>query len=138
MHRADPVEAVETFWARVWQAPQDPEAIDDLVAEDFVIVNAGREIRGRQQFKQWVYSFLETIDDLEFQVVETFPSADGTRVCSLWELTGRNNGVMGTPADGQDIHLTGTAVWDVHPDGTLLRNRVERNAFELFQRLTGA
>lgn len=136
MSTVDGVAAVENFWARVWQSPQDPEAIEELVADDFVIVNAGTEIRGRAEFKAWVRSFLEVIHDLEFHVVETFQNHDGTRVCSLWELTGRNNGVASTEPDGQEIHMTGTAVWDVHPDGTLLRNRVERNAFELYQRLT--
>jgi hypothetical protein len=69
-------------------------------------------------------------------VVETFQNHDGTRVASLWEVTGRNRGFLGTPPDGSPIHLTGTAVWDVREDGMLLRNRVQRNAFELHQRLT--
>jgi hypothetical protein len=130
------VEAVETFWDAVWKAPQDPDAIDDLVVEDFVIVSGGAEIRSRAAFKEWVLGFQGAIDDFEFHVVETFQNPEGTRVASLWEVTGRNNGVMGTEPDGQPIHLTGTAVWDVREDGMLLRNRVERNAFELHQRLT--
>jgi len=132
----DGVRAVETFWQRVWTPPQDPEAIDELVHEDFVIVNAGNEIRGRAEFRAWVAAFQNMIEDFQFHVVETFQNHDGTRVASLWEVTGRNNGVLGTEPDGSPIHMTGTAVWDVHEDGTLLRNRVERNAFELHQRLT--
>jgi ketosteroid isomerase-like protein len=137
MSIVDGVAAVENFWARVWQA-RAPEAVDELVHEDFVIVNAGSEIRGRAAFKTWVEGFLDAVHDLEFTVVETFQNSDGTRVCSLWELTGRNNGIVGLEPDGRPVHLTGTAVWDVHPDGTLLRNRVERNAFELHQRLANS
>ena len=134
----DATEAVENFWARVWKAPQEPEAIDELVVEDFVIVSGGEEIRSRAKFKEWVLGFQAVIKNLEFHVVETFQNAQGTRVVSLWEVTGRNNGVLGTEADGAPIHMTGTAVWDVREDGMLLRSRVERNAFELYQRLTAA
>ena len=30
------VAIVENFWKEVWQRPQDPDAIDRLVHEDFV------------------------------------------------------------------------------------------------------
>jgi hypothetical protein len=134
----DGVRAVETFWERVWTPPHDPDAIDELVAEEFVIVNAGSEIRGREAFKAWATRFQETIDDFAFDVVETFQNHDGTRVASLWRVTGRNNGFMGTEPDGAPIHLTGTAIWDVREDGKLLRNRVERSAYELHLRLTSS
>jgi hypothetical protein len=134
----DATEAVENFWSRVWMAPQEPEAIDELVVEDFVIVSGGQEIRSRAAFKEWVLRFQAAISDLEFHVAETFQNAEGTRVASLFEVTGRNNGVLGTEADGAPIHLTGTAVWDVREDGMLLRNRIERNAFELYQRLASS
>jgi uncharacterized protein YndB with AHSA1/START domain len=38
----DAVGIAERFWAEVWQAPQDPDAVDRLVTEDFVISSAGR------------------------------------------------------------------------------------------------
>ncbi|MDF3308578.1 ester cyclase [Rhodococcus koreensis] len=130
------VHAVENFWARVWQSPQDPHAIDELVVENFVIVSGGETIRGRAHFKEWVLKFQSTVEDLEFIPVETFQNADGSRVASLWEMTGRNRGFMGTEPDGQPIHLIGTAVWNVRADGMLESNRVERNAWELHRRLT--
>ncbi|PQP25961.1 ester cyclase [Rhodococcus opacus] len=130
------VHAVENFWARVWQSPQDPHAIDELVVDDFVIVTGGEAIRGRDAFKEWVLKFQSTVEDLEFIPVETFQNEDGSRVASLWEMTGRNRGFMGTEPDGQPIHLTGTAVWNVRVDGMLESNRVERNAWELHRRLT--
>ncbi|QYB05619.1 nuclear transport factor 2 family protein [Rhodococcus sp. USK10] len=130
------VHAVENFWARVWQSPQDPHAIDELVIDDFVIVSGGDTIRGRADFKEWVLKFQSTVEDLEFIPVETFQNEDGSRVASLWEMTGRNRGFMGTEPDGQPIHLIGTAVWNVRADGMLESNRVERNAWELHRRLT--
>ncbi|MEV5499276.1 hypothetical protein AB0M50_28120 [Nonomuraea fuscirosea] len=46
----DGVAAVENFWARVWGA-RAPEAVDELVHEDFVIVNAGSEIPAEPRSK---------------------------------------------------------------------------------------
>jgi hypothetical protein len=43
---------------------------------------------------------------------------------------------MGTSPDQQPIAFTGTAIWDVRADGKLVRNRVERASWEVFQQLT--
>jgi hypothetical protein len=137
-HPAAAVDIVLRFFSEVWQSPHNPDAIDELVTEDFVITTGGTEIHGRQAFKEWVRAFLATVHDLELEPVESFQSADGSRVASRWVLTGRNNGFAGTEPDGRAIHMTGTAVWSVREDGLLAHNWVERNAFELYQRLTTA
>jgi hypothetical protein len=131
------VELVESFWRDVWSS-RNPEAVDDYVVEDFVITNAGRRIEGRDDFKAWVAAFLGQIDDLVFEVVETFQNHDGSRVCSRWRVHGRNNGVLGTEPDGRPISFSGTAVWEVREDGKLAHNHVERASWELYQELTGA
>ena len=138
MARGDAVRAVNNFWARVWQPPQDPDAIDELVVEDFLLINAGQEIRSRPAFKGWVVAFLATIGELQFDVLESFESADGTRVASIFRLTGTNNGVMGTEPTGEPVEMSGIAVWSVREDGMLVSNRVERSALETYRALTGA
>jgi hypothetical protein len=45
-------------------------------------------------------------------------------------------GAFGTKPDGSPIELTGTAISAVRDDGMLLSNQVERNAFEVYKRLT--
>jgi hypothetical protein len=67
------------------------------------------------------------------EVIETFQNEDGRRVASRWRITGKNNGMLGTPP--QPISFTGTAVWAVREDGKLCHNWVERSTFELFQQL---
>jgi hypothetical protein len=47
----DSVAIVENFWREVWKQPQNPDAIDRLVHEDFVITSGGRDIVGRAPFK---------------------------------------------------------------------------------------
>ncbi|MFJ4467961.1 ester cyclase [Streptomyces sp. NPDC089424] len=135
MTRGNSVEIVEAFWEQVWNA-HDPDKVDDFVVEDFVITNAGVDIRGRENFKAWIRAFLGQVDDLRLEVTETFQNEDGSRVASRWRLHGRNNGVLGSEPDGRPISFTGTAVWAVREDGKLLHNWVERASWELFQRLT--
>jgi SnoaL-like polyketide cyclase len=127
----DSVAIVENFWREVWQL-QNPEAIDRLVHEDFVITSGGRDIVGKVPFKAWVKGFLAKVHDFQFHVVETFQNHDGSRVASRWRVTGYNKGLMGTQSNGAPIEMIGTAVWEVGPDGLLRHNWVERNAFEVY------
>jgi len=136
MAKLDGVAIVESFWRTVWQRPQNPDAVDDFVHEDFVITSGGREIVGREPFKAWIKEFLAKVHDFEFHIVETFQNHDGTRVASRWRVTGRNNGLMGTEPNGAAFEMTGTAVWEVGDDGLLRHNWVERNAFEVHGAIT--
>lgn len=131
------VDIVHAFWNEVWNA-HDPAAVDRFVVEDFVIINAGNEIRGRENFKSWISGFLEAVTDLRLEVAESFQNHDGSRVASRWQITGKNNGILGTTPDQSELHFTGTAVWAVRADGKLLCNWVERATWELYQRLTTA
>lgn len=136
MTKTDSVAIVENFWREVWQHPQNPDAIDRLVHEEFVITSGGRDIAGREPFKAWVREFLAKVHDFQFHIVETFQNHDGSRVASRWRVTGRNNGLMGTEPNGVPFEMTGTAIWEVGPDGLLRHNWVERNAFEVHGMLT--
>lgn len=53
----------------------EPDAIDRLVSEDFVL--RGHETKSRAEFKTWVKA---RVQDFQFHVVETFQ--DGSRVAS--------------------------------------------------------
>jgi hypothetical protein len=128
------VQIVEDFFHEVWQQ-QNIEAIDRYVAEDFVITSDGVDIVSRSQFKAWVAGFLQRINDFNFEVIESFQNAEGTRVASRWRVTGNNNGVLGSVPDQQPISFTGTAVWAVSPEGKLLHNWVERSTWALAQSL---
>ena len=135
MTKPTSVEIVETFFEEVWQSPQNPDAIDRLVADDFLIVSGGVEIRSRAEFKKWVVDFQSKISDLEFEVLETFQNEDGSRVVSRWRVTGKNNGMMGTAPNQAPFTMQGTAVFAVLENGLLHRNWVERNALEVLRDL---
>src|SRR3984885_5977421 len=135
MEKRSGIDAVHNFWEQVWQSPQNFDAIDDLVVEDFVFISGGRRIEGREAFKKWAEDFIAAIGNLDFEVVDSFEKCDGSQVASTWRVTGTNNGAFGTKPDGSPIEMTGSAIAAVR-DGMLVSNRVERNAFEVYKRLT--
>jgi steroid delta-isomerase-like uncharacterized protein len=130
----DSVKIVEDFWSAVWKAG-NPDAAADFIVDDFVITTGGVDISGKGNFIAWVREFLKKINDFEFEVVESFQNESGSRVASLWRVTGRNNGMLGTEPNQKPFSITGTAVWSVREDGKLLQNRVERAAWEAYQHL---
>ena len=90
------VKIVEDFWAAVWKST-NPDAIADFAVEDAIITTGGVEIKGRDKFIAWARDFFSKINDFDFE--ETFQNEDGSRVASLWRVTGKNNGIMGTVPD---------------------------------------
>ena len=111
----------------------------DSWCDDFVIVTGGETISGRENFKRWIAGFLDKVDDLHLEVLESFQNADGSRVASRWLLTGKNNGFLGTAPDRAG-HRD-----DRHRGMGGARGRkscspipwVERASWERFQRLRG-
>ena len=128
-----PTEIVDAFWDDVWNAHQ-PDAVDGLVADDIVVEAGGQEIAGKDNVKNWVQEFLDRVDDLHVDNIETFQNDDGNRVVSRWVMTGSNNGVLGTEPNGKPVAMTGTAIWTVD-DGKLTRGWVEQASFELYRHL---
>ena len=91
---------------------------------------AARKSPARQR-QELGKQFLDHVNDLHVDTIETFQNDDGTRVTSRWVLTGTNNGILGTEPNGKPIAMTGTAVWTVD-DGKLQRGWVEQASFELY------
>lgn len=118
MDKRNSTEVVENFWQQVWQS-RNPDAVDELVAEDFAITSGGVVIRSRKEFKKWVAAFLASIDDFKFEVVETYQNEAGDRVVSRWRVMGKNNGFMGSEPCQSPIDMTATAVLHVRGGGLL-------------------
>jgi len=78
----DSVALVETFWGEVWKRPHNNDAIDAMMAEDFVLTSGGHDIVSRAAFKAWVADVQSKVLDLEFESLETFQNRDGSRVAS--------------------------------------------------------
>ncbi|MGO9062435.1 MAG: hypothetical protein ACLQU2_34495, partial [Candidatus Binataceae bacterium] len=47
------------------------------VVDDFVITTGGVDVVSRTKFKEWAAAFMAKINDLQFEVIETFQNEDG-------------------------------------------------------------
>jgi predicted ester cyclase len=126
---------VTRFFTEVWNSPYRMETIDELVDEEFIITSAGNDIKGRDNFTNWVQGVGSQINDLKVDIQEMIVTDDGQRVVTRMVGTGGNNGMFGTDPDNAPVSLTLISIIAVK-DGKIVHNWVERSAFELHQRLT--
>jgi ketosteroid isomerase-like protein len=70
------IDTVTAFWDEVWNA-HDPDAVDRFVVDDVLGVSGGKEISGKENLKNWIREFLDTVNDLHLDALETFQSEDG-------------------------------------------------------------
>ena len=94
----------------MWQSPQNYDAIEDLVVEDFVIISGGRRIEGREAFKKWAEEFSAAIGNFDSEIVDSFENNDGSRVAATFTITGTNKGAFGTKPDDSPIEMTGIVI----------------------------
>ncbi len=121
-----PEKLARDFLTRVWGPEHDIDAIDELMAPDYVIHSGGKTIRGRDAFKAWVVEFHRQMPEAIDEVLDVFANPSGDRVVARWINRGRNNGVFGLPPDGKTIEFHGISVWRVR-DGRLAECWVERD-----------
>ena len=114
----------------------DLDAVDKFVADDVVLATGRQEGTGKDNLKNWIKGFFDKVNDLEVDAGETFQNQDGTRVTSRWVLMGTNNGLFGTRLNGEEIALSGIAVFAVGDDGNVERLSVEQDSFEQYRRLS--
>ena len=108
MNRKDAEQLPLEFFRRVWTPPHDLNAIDQLMTEDYQITSGGHHIKGRAAFKAWVAAFQTQLLDARTESQAVFSNAAGDRVVSRWLCSGRNNGMLGLPADGSPGNETMT------------------------------
>jgi steroid delta-isomerase-like uncharacterized protein len=118
----------------VWNA-HDLDAVDKFVTDDVILATGRQEGTGKENLKNWIKGFFDKVNDLEVDAGETFQNQDGTRVTSRWVLMGTNNGLFGTRPNGEEIALSGIAVFAVDDDGKVERLSVEQDSFEQYRRL---
>lgn len=129
-----PEQLVLEFFDRVWHIPHELEAIDELMTEDYTITTAGNIISGRDNFKNWVRKFQKLLLEAKTENIELFFNEAENKVVSRWVCSGKNNGILNLPPNGQFVSFTGIAIWSIR-DNRLSECWVERSAFELYQQL---
>ena len=129
-----PTETVLRWWDEVWNA-HDLDAVDKFVADDVVLASGRQERAGKENLKNWIKELFDKVNDLEVDAVETFQNEEGTRVTSRWVLMGANNGLFGTERNGEEIALSGIAVFAFGDNGRVERLSIEQDSFEQYRRL---
>jgi hypothetical protein len=129
-----PEKLVLEFFDRVWHNPHELNAIDELMTEDYSITTAGKAVKGRNEFKNWVGEFQKQLLDAKTESVDIFYNEKENKVVSRWNCSGRNNGLFGLNPDNRFISFTGIAIWTVK-DNRLSECWVERSAYEMYQNL---
>ncbi|WP_157809620.1 ester cyclase [Ulvibacter sp. MAR_2010_11] len=132
--RRNPEELVLEFFDRVWHAPHELDAIDQLMTENYVITTAGKVITGRAAFKNWVAEFHRLLLDAKTESLDIFYNEDHDKVVSRWICSGRNNGLFALEADGRFVSFSGIAIWSIR-ENRLSECWAERSAHELYQEL---
>ena len=127
-------EKVLRLWDEVWNA-HDLDAVDKFFADGVVLATGRQEGTGKENLKNWIKGFFDKVNELEVDAGETFQDEEGTRVTSRWVLMGTNNGLFGTEPNGEEIALSGIAVFAVGDDGKVQRLSVEQDSFEQYRRL---
>ena len=129
-----PEKFVIEFFKRVWHIPYELDAIDELMTIDYSITTAGKVVKGRNEFKNWVSEFQKQLLDAKTESVDIFYNEMENKVVSRWNCSGRNNGLFGLELDNQYVSFSGIAIWTVK-NNKLSECWVERSAYELYQNL---
>ena len=100
---------VNHFGEQVWNRG-NLEAIDDLVAVDFVGYGPGRRVtRGPEALKQIVTRMRAAFPDLNFTVEDEI--AEGDKVVTRWTGTGTHQGEWrGVAPTGKQVSFAGIAI----------------------------
>jgi len=121
-------ETILQFWKLVWDEGKT-ELIDEFVTINFVIHSGGKNISGRENFREWVTAFQSKIGNLRFIVKDIFSSEN--KVATRWKIEGVNKGFMATEENNKSIELTGITI-SIVDNGQIVEKWVERNAWELY------
>jgi len=110
------------------------DAIDELVAEDFVehIPFPGQG-PGREGLRQVLATFLSAFPDIRWTLEEQI--AEGEKVVSRFTMTGTHRGdFLGIPPTGKSVNIWGVVI-DVVRNGKFAESRIIMDTLGLMQQL---
>jgi SnoaL-like domain len=111
-------EKVIRLWDEVWNA-HDLDAVDKFFADDVVLVTGRQECTGKENLKKWIKGFVDKVNDLEVGRCGGIPES----------------GLFGIQLNGEEIALSGIAVFAVDDEGKFERLSVEQDSFEQYRQL---
>lgn len=95
---------------RSWEAPTNPDIIDEVYSTDLVWHDPGQEIRGPEEAKKFIATFKTAFPDLNVTVEDEL--AEGDKVSTRWTIRGTHQGEIEEfgPPTGKQIELKGISI----------------------------
>jgi len=110
----------------------DPDAVDRLVAEDYVNHNAF-VADGREANRQFWTVFFAGLPDVRVTMEDLVVSGD--RVVGRFVYRGTHTGdLMGIPASGKPVEMRSIDIWRMQ-DGMFVEHWDELNLLQVFQQI---
>ena len=133
----DAMKLVQKFWDEVWSPPHNIEIVDSIVSLNTVTISAGKEIKGRENFKNWLINFQKLLIDAKLQPLDMFSNENGDKIVTRFSLSGKNGGLYGLQPNYAPVKFTGISIWTI--ENNLLKNQwVERSGWETYNSLTSS
>ena len=127
------IETSDLFYEQVLNA-HDLDAIDDLVAEDYVELDPQQgQAAGRNGLRQALAEFNEAFPDNHWHLDERI--VEGDKIVTRFHWTGTHTGEFrGVPATNKSASVKGVVI-DEFEDGQMARSRILMDQFGLLQQL---
>ncbi|MBT2498910.1 ester cyclase [Agromyces sp. ISL-38] len=95
---------------RSWEAPDNPDIIDEVYAPDLIWHDPGQEIQGSEEAKQYIAKYKSAFPDLSVTVEDEI--AEGDKVVTRWTLRGTHHGEIEEfgPPTGRQVELNGISI----------------------------
>lgn len=95
---------------RSWEAPNNPDIVDEVYAADLVWHEPDQEIRGAEEAKQFIATYKSAFPDLNVTVEDAI--AEGDKVSTRWTIRGTHQGEIEEfgPPTGRQIELKGISI----------------------------
>jgi steroid delta-isomerase-like uncharacterized protein len=95
---------------RSWEAPNNPDIVDEVYAPDLVWHEPDQEIRGPEEAKKFIATYKTAFPDLNVTVEDAI--AEGDKVSTRWTIRGTHQGEIEEfgPPTGKQIELKGISI----------------------------
>ena len=113
---------------------QNPDSIDELYTPDFVWHEPDQDIRGFEEARQFLSTYLTAFPDMRVSVEEAI--AEGDKVVTRWTIRGTHQGELEEfgPPTGKQIEIKGITIHRIE-DGKIAEEWERYDNLSIMQQL---
>ncbi len=122
---------------RSWESlvnQQNPDAIDELYAADLVWHEPDQDVRGSEEAKRFLGTYLSAFHDLRVSIEDVI--AEGDQVVTRWTIRGTHQGEVEEfgPPTGRQIEVKGITIHRIQ-DGKIVEEWERYDNLSIMQQL---